>query len=262
MGCFNSKKAQLEFVVPPGVDGEGSPSNGGSPKSGEEGGFGRLLPASKRPPTLDEARNSDEQVRGPRLSVKYQSKELSARGSAAGSRRSSAPFDRARIGTHTRHGLMPGPRGFSAAKINQDRGVVCWPFNGSYNQALLCVFDGHGSKGERASEFCMKTIPELLEAETSALRQDPKSVLSKVVIQTDELLLGSPELGRLAMTCGTTSTVCYFHGTDIWTACSGDSRAVKVCAARAARADRSALAPFLCGGRMHTARSTCTCTHT
>jgi len=226
MGCFNSKKS-VEFVVPPNLDGDGSPSNGASPKPGEEGGFGRLLPASKRPPTLDEARNSDEQVRGPRLSVKYQSKELSGRGSAAGSRRSSAPFDRARIGTHTRHGLMPGPRGFSAAKINQDRGVVCWPFNGSYNQALLCVFDGHGSKGERASEFCMKTIPELLEAETSTLRQDPTSVLSRVVIKTDELLLGSPDLGRLAMTCGTTSTVCYFQGTDIWTACSGDSRAVK-----------------------------------
>ena len=29
--------------------------------------------------------------------------------------------------------------------------MVCWPFNGSYNQALLCVFDGHGSKGEQAS---------------------------------------------------------------------------------------------------------------
>ena len=53
------------------------------------------------------------------------------------SRRSSTPFDRARIGTHTRHGIMPGPRGFSAAKINQDRGVVCWPFNGSYNQVRL-----------------------------------------------------------------------------------------------------------------------------
>ena len=97
--------------------------------------------------------------RGPRLSVKYQSKEMTASGRATNSRRSSLPFDRSRIGTHTRHGLMPGPRGYSAAKINQDRGVVCWPFNGSYNQALLCVFDGHGSKGEKASEFCMKATP-------------------------------------------------------------------------------------------------------
>jgi len=121
---------------------------------------------------------------------------------------------------------MPGPRGFSAAKINQDRGVVCWPFNGSYNQALLCVFDGHGSKGERASEFCMRTVPELLENESELLRPDPEDCLKRNVIKTDELLFAG-ELGKLAMTCGTTSTVMYMHGAELWTACSGDSRAVK-----------------------------------
>ena len=235
MGCINSKKTKLEFVVPPS-EGESSPTGAGlgGPQKAKNDGLGRLLPTSKTPPTRDEARQMDV-ARMPRLSVKYQSKELSGRGSA--SRRSSTPFDRARIGTHTRHGLMPGARGFSAAKINQDRGVVCWPFNGSYNQALLCVFDGHGSKGERASEFCMKSVPELLEADSAALKADPPAALSRAVIKTDELLLGSPELGRLAMTCGTTSTVVYFHGTEVWTACSGDSRAVKVgVLARLARA--------------------------
>lgn len=226
MGCFNSKSKGPEFVVPPGADDGRGPGGKGGGRPGGEDGNGRLLPASKRPPTLDEAREGDN-VRGPRLSVKYVSKELSGRGSASASRRSSTPFDRARIGTHTRHGLMPGPRGFSAAKINQDRGVVCWPFNGSYNQALLCVFDGHGSKGERASEFCMKTVPELLESDSAALKQDPIDALSRAVIKTDEMLLGSPDLGRVAMTCGTTSTVCYFLGSDVWVACSGDSRAVK-----------------------------------
>ena len=261
MGCFNSKTKQLEFVIPPGEEGSSPTGTGSGPSAhtGTEGrneGLGRLLPASKVPPTMEDAR-SDGEMRLPRLSVKYQSKEISGRGSA-NSRRSSTPFDRARIGTHTRHGLMPGPRGFSAAKINQDRGVVCWPFNGSYNQALLCVFDGHGSKGERASEFCMKTVPELLEKESSKLKAAPPAAISKArappthqtrvspallprshrpgralstswqaVIKTDELLLSSPELGRLAMTCGTTSTVVYFHGTDCYTACSGDSRAVK-----------------------------------
>lgn len=152
----------MEMIVPPAPAGAGSGSPDPASPTGGEDGLGRLLPSSKKPPTMEEARaNSDEMVRNPRLSIKYQAKELSGRGSQG--RRSSTPFDRARIGTHTRHGLMPGPRGFSAAKINQDRGVVCWPFNGSYNQALLCVFDGHGSKGERASEFCMRTVPELLE---------------------------------------------------------------------------------------------------
>lgn len=213
MGCVSSKKNDV-FITPPG---QGPTINGGP------GTEDRLLPASKRPMTLEEARNTDDASRPPRLSVKYQARELSGRGA---SRRSSAPFDRARIGTHTRHGLMPGPRGFSAAKINQDRGVVCWPFNGSYNQALLCVFDGHGSKGERASEFCMRTIPDLLEAD-STLRTDPTGCLSRNVIKTDEMLLGHAELGRFAMTCGTTSTVVYFNGPDCYVACSGDSRCVR-----------------------------------
>ena len=122
---------------------------------------------------------------------------------------------------------MPGPRGFSAAKINQDRGVVCWPFNGSYNQALLCVFDGHGSKGERASEFCMKSVPELLEKDGPSLKADPPAALAKAFVQTDTLLLSDAELGRTAMTCGTTATALYFHADDVYIACAGDSRAVK-----------------------------------
>ena len=164
------------------------------------------LPASKVPPTLDEARHDERfsQVRESRLSVRYQAKEIpSDRGSSMSRRtsssrsggRSSAPFDQAQVGTHTRHGIMPGPRGFSAAKINQDRGVVCWPFNGSYDQALLCIFDGHGSKGERVSEFCMNTVPELLEAEPDELQADPLGCLTKNVIKCDELLFaGSPDL--------------------------------------------------------------------
>ena len=161
------------------------------------------LPASKVPPTLDEARHDERfsQVRESRLSVRYQAKEIpSDRGSSMSRKtsscsRSSAPFDQAQVGTHTRHGIMPGPRGFSAAKINQDRGVVCWPFNGSYDQALLCIFDGHGSKGERVSEFCMNTVPELLEAEPDELQADPLGCLTKNVIKCDELLFaGSPDL--------------------------------------------------------------------
>jgi len=223
MGCMQSKKS-VELVAPPeGTTSANKQEDGPSGAKESQDGFGRLLPGSKVPPTPEEAREYD-QPRNPRLSIKYQSKEISGRMST--SRRSSTPFDRARIGTHTRHGLMPGPRGFSAAKINQDRGVVCWPFNGSYNQALLCVFDGHGSKGERASEFCMKTVPELLEQDSVALKKDPVDTMRRANVKTDELLFAS-ELGKTAMTCGTTSTVLYMSGSDCWTACAGDSRAVK-----------------------------------
>jgi len=221
---MQSKKADEAMVVPPGETTQAKamrPSGAGPDEASD--GLGRLLPGSKVPPTPDQAREMDEQPRNPRLSIKYQAKEISGRLSSQ--RRSSTPFDRARIGTHTRHGLMPGPRGFSAAKINQDRGLVAWPFNGSYNQALLCVWDGHGSKGERASEFCMKTIPEMLEAATD-LKTDTVEALRRANVKCDEQLFAS-DLGKTAMTCGTTSTVVYMNGADCWTACAGDSRAVK-----------------------------------
>jgi len=170
-----------------------------------------------------------EEVKNNRLSVRYQAKEVErdTRGSATKSaRRSSAPFDKAHIGTKTRHGVMPGPRGISNAKINQDRGVVCWPFHGSLNEALLCVFDGHGSKGEKASEFCTTQLPELLEKDHDALIADPVSCLERNICKLDQLLLGG-ELGQTAMSMGTTSNVLYMKGEELWVACSGDSRAIK-----------------------------------
>jgi len=172
--------------------------------------------------TLEEEVKED--VKNNRLSVTYQAKEVD-RGSAK-SRRSSAPFDKAHIGTKTRHGVMPGPRGIANAKINQDRGVVCWPFHGSLNEALLCVFDGHGSKGEKASEFCMNTLPGMLEKDHDALVADPVACLTKNICELDRLLL-TGDLGQAAMSCGTTSNVLYMKGNEVWAACSGDSRAIK-----------------------------------
>lgn len=190
--------------------------------------LGRLLPGSKS--AADLRAGPTTPPRNPRLSVKYQSKEMSGSSllRTSSGRSSSRPSHHGNlIGTHTRHGLMPGQRGFTTAKINQDRGVVCWPFNGSFNQALLCVFDGHGSKGEKASEFCMHHIPAFLENDEGrqSLRTDPIEALRRACIHTDESLFAS-ELGRTAMTCGTTSTVLYLNGADCWTACAGDSRAV------------------------------------
>ena len=135
------------------------------------------------------------------------------------------PIDRSLLGTHTRHGIMPGPRGYVGAKINQDRGVVYWPYNNSFNEALFCVFDGHGSRGEKVAEICMEQIPLRLEADHAKLRDDPGGVLTSTVVQFDrELLSGS--LGPYAHTCGTTSIIVYIRGGACWTACSGDSRAV------------------------------------
>ena len=191
MGCAGSKEAAPSDTSKPLAEenNDAATQNNNAQENSDAGA------ASGTPTcTLDEL-SGEVSPRLSQPSVRYQAREmpssrrsLSRRRSSSASSASAAPFDQAQLGTHTRHGIMPGPRGFSAAKINQDRGVVCWPFNGSCNQALLCIFDGHGSKGEVVSEFCMKTVPELLEAEPDALQADPPGFLTKSIIKCDELL--------------------------------------------------------------------------
>ena len=48
-------------------------------------------------------------------------------------------------------------------KINQDRGCVAYPYNGSTQQALFMVLDGHGAEGDLVSEFVMRQIVVSLE---------------------------------------------------------------------------------------------------
>ena len=92
-------------------------------------------------------------------------------------------FDPKKIGVLTRHGIAPARTGGggSKAKINQDRGLVCWPFNGSHNQALLAVFDGHGVQGERVSEWCASEIGPRLERARDKLASNPKQTLIDTV---------------------------------------------------------------------------------
>ena len=57
------------------------------------------------------------------------------------------PFAVEAVGTYSCHGVEPGIRqGETSAKINQDRGCVCFPFgsdSATKPMALFCVFDGH-----------------------------------------------------------------------------------------------------------------------
>jgi len=102
---------------------------------------------------------------------------------------------------------------------------VHWPFNGSENEALLCVFDGHGKNGERVADLVMNELPSLLQERAAELRAEPKKTLITAVEQIDSLVLAR-DGGEFAKECGTTSTVLYINGCTIWSACSGDSRAV------------------------------------
>ena len=70
------------------------------------------------------------------------------------------PFSVESVGTYSCHGVEPGIRqGETSAKINQDRGCVCFPFgsdSATKTMALMCVFDGHGaSPPATASVHCV-----------------------------------------------------------------------------------------------------------
>lgn len=179
-------------------------------------------PTKSSPPNFPEDPRASEGNMARRRSVAHQSPEIDA-GPVA------TTFDEAKVGSLSRHGIAPtrGATGVtSKAKINQDRGVVCWPFNGSHNQALLCIFDGHGMQGERVSEWCMQQIPARLEAQRQQLKVNPQTVLERVIPEMDHVLLTHPKLAPVARGAGTTSNVLYFNGNRVWVACSGDSRAV------------------------------------
>jgi hypothetical protein len=73
------------------------------------------------------------------------------------------PFTPEVVGTFSCHGIEPEYSENDEEigviqKINQDRGCMAHPFNKSRAQALFMVLDGHGSEGNRVSEFVMRTV--------------------------------------------------------------------------------------------------------
>ena len=151
MGCNNSK--------PPAADS----ATGGVDSSA-------LLESTTKEATPDE----DPGER--RRSVVHKAPEIS-------SDQMETPYDPKQVGCLSRHGIAPArlANATSKAKINQDRGMVCWPFNGTHDQALLCVFDGHGMQGERISEWCVQQLPGRLEADRVTLNTDPAATITKTV---------------------------------------------------------------------------------
>ena len=135
-------------------------------------------PTGKPAPESASSEEGFDELVNRRKSVAVQSAELDG-----GDDFAQLAFDSSKIGTFTRHGISPMAHGsrVGKAKINQDRGCVCWPFNGSHNQALLAVFDGHGLSGEKVSEWCMQQIPPRIEAERELLAKDPSACISSVV---------------------------------------------------------------------------------
>lgn len=100
------------------------------------------------------------------------------------------PFPPEIVGTYSCHGVEPGMRvGETSAKINQDRGCVCFPFGPEKEKdqpvmALLCVFDGHGDRlppTARVGHHCSHPapLPSARVLNSTPRRQAPAATRSR-----------------------------------------------------------------------------------
>ena len=129
------------------------------------------------------------------------------------------------IGTYSAHGIKPGANGTAFAKINQDRGLITYPFNKSMRMALFGVFDGHGSNGELVSDYAMWKVQELLLA-TADLNADTITQALIFAFEETDRLLATPEVNIAARASGAAAVVVVIIGNTLFVANAGDSRAV------------------------------------
>jgi len=91
-------------------------------------------------------------------------------------------FARPICGLESAPGHMP-PGWEGPKKLNQDRGCICYPVQGNSSSGIFGVFDGHGTEGQRVSEYAivqlwesLKENPILLSDPGKALRQSFKGI--------------------------------------------------------------------------------------
>ena len=123
-------------------------------------------------------------------------------------------------------GLKPVPRG-TVAKVNQDRGLVVHPFCGLMSMLLFGVYDGHGRRGRKVSEFVARALPSTVQQLRAAGEQDLGDVLEDSYMFVDAALRHSVD----ASVSGTTAITCILNQNDLFIANAGDSRAI-VCRSR------------------------------
>lgn len=111
----------------------------------------------------------------------------------------------------------------TAAKINQDRGGVAFPYGNCAKTALFAAYDGHGQGGELVSQFALHEIQSRLEK-----HPDFNANLEKAFIDTflavDSDLQKEPIIEPLY--AGTTACVALLRNNVLTCANAGDSRAV------------------------------------
>lgn len=111
----------------------------------------------------------------------------------------------------------------TAAKINQDRGGVVFPYGNCAKTALFSVYDGHGEGGELVSQLVLTEIQRKLK-EHSLFHKDIDEALRQTFVVVDKSL--ATKLQIVPRFSGTTACVVLLRDKHLYVANVGDSRAI------------------------------------
>lgn len=123
------------------------------------------------------------------------------------------PFSREVVGTFSCQGLAP-------AKINQDCGGYAHPFRRP-GQALFCVLDGHGARGDEAARAALDAIVSSLAAVDADAELSDEAFCAS--FEDAEEAIGPPGPGGESGAC---AVVALLRANDIIVAGAGDCRCV------------------------------------
>jgi len=200
------------------------------PPAAKDGSNFRARRLSVTDPNADDAADQlkNASVGGTSSPAASRSRRMSMSPEMGGKAETTPPFALDAVGTFSCHGVEPGMRqGETNAKINQDRGSVTYPLGKNGDYALFCVFDGHGAKGDKCSQFVNEKVVMKVGAPLdTAVAED--QALIKAFEEADAELKKDKSID--AELSGTTAVaVLYkFAGEKrgiAWSACAGDSRA-------------------------------------
>ena len=154
-------------------------------------------------------------------------RRMSCRASETSSLPASSAFPPKVLGYYSNTGHKPDGKPVSGSEvvqrtINQDRGIVSYPFLDK-PLALLAVCDGHGSAGDVVAEYACTEIAERLAADPRATT-DLGSALTRHIKEVDASMLAMDDIP--SDESGTTAVVLLLSESMAITANVGDSRAV------------------------------------
>jgi serine/threonine protein phosphatase PrpC len=131
------------------------------------------------------------------------------------------PFEHTTVGSCSYYGMDPQEPGRN--KVNQDRGCVVYPFGSNDKQALFAVFDGHGPRGERVSEFAMQVMQKTLETYPGLVGNEV-AAFEAAFTTADRML--AHEKKAIPEYSGSTAVAALLRSDKVWVANAGDSRCV------------------------------------